>query len=167
MQIRELQVTDAAKMIKLKKKLAVETKYMLREAHEVVSEIEKEEKLIESLISNPNSKIVAAEVEDSIVGFLAVSHRTLERIKHTATFVIGIEKEYWGKGVSGSLMTEMFHWVEKNEINRIELEVVSENKRAIELYKKHGFEVEGVKRKDHNIGNGQYLDTLIMAKLLY
>lgn len=167
MKIRELQITDAAEMIKLKKKLAVETKYMLRESNEVVSEIEKEEKLIESLISNPNSKIIASEVDGSLVGFLAASHRTLERIKHTATFVIGVEQAHWGKGISSSLMTEMFHWVEKNEIKRIELEVVSENKRAIELYKKYGFEVEGVKRKDHDIGNGQYLDTLIMAKLLF
>ncbi|HEU12758.1 MAG TPA: GNAT family N-acetyltransferase, partial [Euryarchaeota archaeon] len=45
------------------------------------------------------------------------------------------------------------------------LEVFSTNVNAIELYKKLGFEIEGIRKKQFKI-EGNYVDDVLMAKFL-
>ena len=49
-------------------------------------------------------------------------------------------------------------------MTRLQLEVFTDNARAIALYTKHGFEVEGLHRA-HSYRDGQYVDTLVMGRL--
>jgi L-phenylalanine/L-methionine N-acetyltransferase len=49
-------------------------------------------------------------------------------------------------------------------ILRIELQVFADNHRAIALYRKFGFEIEGTHRA-HALRDGVYVDTLTMARL--
>ena len=46
----------------------------------------------------------------------------------------------------------------------IELEVYTDNEKAINLYKKFGFKVEGT-LKDYVFGEGKYIDAYTMARL--
>jgi len=80
-------------------------------------------------------------------------------------FGINIAKEFWGKGVGDKTMEFVIKKSKKAGVKRLELEVVAENTRARRLYEKHGFMVEGVKKKSFRIG-GRYHDTIMMAKLL-
>jgi putative acetyltransferase len=50
------------------------------------------------------------------------------------------------------------------DLKRVELEVFVDNEAALHLYKKFGFETEGVKRKIA-FGAGKWQDTLVMARL--
>lgn len=45
------------------------------------------------------------------------------------------------------------------------MEVISDNEKAIKLFKKIGFIKEGRLIKDSYYGNGKYLDLIIMAYL--
>jgi putative acetyltransferase len=49
-------------------------------------------------------------------------------------------------------------------LHRLELQVYTDNERAINLYKKFGFEIEGTLR-DYAYGDGHYLDAYEMARL--
>ena len=59
----------------------------------------------------------------------------------------------------------MIQWAKKSQLHRLELTVIEYNEQAVHLYKKMGFEVEGVKRNSLLI-DGQYVNELYMAKLL-
>lgn len=59
----------------------------------------------------------------------------------------------------------MIQWAKKSQLHRLELTVIEHNEQAVHLYKKMGFEVEGVKRNSLLI-DGQYVNELYMAKLL-
>lgn len=73
-----------------------------------------------------------------IVGFLSAD-RGVNRIKHSAYIVAGILKEYCGQGIGTSLFNKLMEWAERNGITRLELTVMTNNERAIKLYKKFGF----------------------------
>jgi len=56
-------------------------------------------------------------------------------------------------------------WARSKGLHRLELTVDVENRRAIALYEKCGFEREGVKRHSRRI-EGRYSDELYMSKLI-
>jgi L-phenylalanine/L-methionine N-acetyltransferase len=63
------------------------------------------------------------------------------------------------------LMRAMMDWCEANpQIKRLELEVFSENARAIHLYEKVGFTREGVRRVAA-LKAGRFRDIVMMAVL--
>ena len=73
-------------------------------------------------------------------------------------------KSYWGQGIATVMMEEMLDWVvEYSTLSRVELEVVSVNKKARRLYEKFGFEEEGRLKNGVKIGDG-YEDIILMAK---
>ncbi|MFT9497960.1 GNAT family N-acetyltransferase [Anaerosolibacter sp.] len=157
---------DALQLIELNKKLAVETKYMVRELDEIDVDIMNQENRVKDLCDHENGLLLVASDDERIVGQLGILPEKFERLKHMAGFVIGIEKAYWGTGIAKILMDEMMSWLANSNLKRIELNVVEDNVRGIELYSKYGFQIEGKKIKDHHIGDGVYLNTLIMGKVL-
>ena len=56
------------------------------------------------------------------------------------------------------------HAFDDMNLNRVELEVLSSNSRAIHLYEKIGFEKEGIK-KEAAYKKGFYVDVLFMGLL--
>ena len=64
------------------------------------------------------------------------------RRRHVATFGIGVDPRYHGKGVGSRLMQAMIdlcdNWA---AIERIELTVFTDNPAAMALYRKFGFEI--------------------------
>jgi putative acetyltransferase len=50
------------------------------------------------------------------------------------------------------------------EVTRTELTVLTDNQRAISLYREFGFEIEGTLRK-YAFRNGEFVDAYVMARL--
>jgi ribosomal-protein-alanine N-acetyltransferase len=72
-------------------------------------------------------------------------------------------KEYWGKGYAKEAsLTIIDYCFNETGLRKMTLGVVEKNIAAVELYKKLGFEVEGVYKK-HGIYNGEYCDIFRMA----
>jgi RimJ/RimL family protein N-acetyltransferase len=51
------------------------------------------------------------------------------------------------------------------DLNKVSLEVLETNLRAIHLYKKLGFVIEGVKREEVKTSSGDYVDSIVMSLL--
>jgi putative acetyltransferase len=69
------------------------------------------------------------------------------RKQHVATLgSLAILPEHWGKGVASRMMLTVFDHLKKIDIKRLELIVECDNPKAIHLYKKLGFEIEGTLR---------------------
>lgn len=75
---------------------------------------------------------------------------------------VSIRKEFQGMKLSNILMEDCFVRVKALGCNKINLEVRTTNERAINLYKKHGFE-DVIIRKNYY---GKNEDALILSKVL-
>ena len=60
----------------------------------------------------------------------------------------------------------MFVMLPLIKIRRLELTVQARNKRAVHLYQKFGFGIEGTKKRGARTKNGEFLDVYLMAKLI-
>ena len=59
----------------------------------------------------------------------------------------------------------MEKWAAENGVKRLELSVMTHNERGLALYKKMGFDIEGIKRASIFV-NGAYVDEYLMGKIL-
>ena len=54
------------------------------------------------------------------------------------------------------MLSVMLNWGDKSKFKKITLEVDDINEKAIKLYQKFGFEIEGKLKNDKYLGNGEY-----------
>ena len=83
-----------------------------------------------------------------------------------ATFGILIgDKNYWNKGYgTDATKTILEYGFNRLKLHRIQLEVYKYNPRAIRVYKKLSFKLEGIRRQS-NLYKGTFYDDLIMGIL--
>jgi RimJ/RimL family protein N-acetyltransferase len=63
------------------------------------------------------------------------------------------------------LLTEAKRWAAGHGLHRLELTVMAHNHRAIELYQRTGFSIEG-RRTECLLVDGNFVDELYMAAVL-
>ncbi|WP_141433186.1 GNAT family N-acetyltransferase [Bacillus sp. 03113] len=163
--IRKIQLSDAYSFLQLCKQLDRESKFMMYEPEERKATEDQQKNFIDSLLKEDQSIIFVCEVNGQLVGHLTAIRQNLHRIQHSAYIVIGILKEFTGKGNGTKLFEQLEQWVFSKKLHRLELTVMAHNKAAIALYKKMGFEIEGTK-KHSLVVDGQFVDEYYMAKLL-
>lgn len=114
-------------------------------------------------IANNYAQFVALDTHGKVVGWCDVIPNAARGVQaHMATLGIGILPEGRGRGVGRQLMQAAIAKAQQQGITRIELTVRDSNENAIALYKKLGFEVEGLKRKAACV-DGVFQDTYLMA----
>lgn len=161
--IREIKDEDAENHLSLCIKLDNETKFMLYEPGERTTTVERHREFVHSQITYEDSTIFVAEHDNQLVGHLIVNGGKVKRIKHVGYIVVGILKDYTGQGIGTELFNALENWRTESGIKRLELSVMVHNEAAVSLYKKMGFEIEGIKKKSLNI-DGRYIDEYYMGK---
>lgn len=85
------------------------------------------------------------------------------KMNHCATISpFAVDKKYWEKGIGTKLLE--FALKKLKDKKRIDLEVTADNRRAISLYKKFNFKVEGILKKRVRRGR-KYFDGYIMGRV--
>lgn len=114
----------------------------------------------------PESFSLAVEVGGQLAGLAGLFPDSggLRR-KHCLHLGISVAVPYQGVGAGNALMVELLNYAD-NWANclRVELEVFTDNAKAIALYQKHGFVIEGTKRAD-SLRNGRYVNSHVMGRL--
>lgn len=164
MVIREIETRDVNSFWQMQYELDKETKFMMYEPNERTKNLTLINNLIEKAVDG-NNLLLVAENDKAIVGFISVQRGLPNRIKHTAYIVVGIRKDFQGKGIGSEFFKRLDLWARQNSITRLELTVMRPNIIAKHLYEKYGFVVEGIK-KNAMFVNGEYVDEFYMAKLL-
>ncbi|MEZ4714082.1 MAG: GNAT family N-acetyltransferase [Caldilineaceae bacterium] len=115
-----------------------------------------------SLVAVVEGEVVGGEVVGQL-GLHTFPHSP--RRKHVGDIGMGVRDDWQGKGVGSALMAAMVdladNWL---NLRRVELTVYVDNMRAIALYKRFGFAIEGA-HVDYAFRNGEYVDTYAMARV--
>ena len=164
--IREVIATDASTLIEYVNKVVGESNFLTLGVGDFNKTVEEEEKIIEDHSSAKNRIFLVAEINGNVVGLLNVNASNKPRIEHIGDFGVTVLKDHWGKGIGSSLIEAMLDWAKSTEIIRkINLNVQANNEAAIALYKKYGFEIEGIIRRDSFI-DGKFYDSYAMGILI-
>lgn len=100
-----------------------------------------------------------------VIGQLGLEQYLRVRQAHVGSFGMGVATAWQGRGIGSRLLTAALdvadNWM---NLHRVELTVYADNQAAQALYRKFGFEVEGVLR-DYAVRDGRFVDTVSMARL--
>ncbi|MBW8348785.1 GNAT family N-acetyltransferase [Bacillus sp. IITD106] len=116
---------------------------------------------------NTQGLLLVAEVNRKIIGILSFHSSPLKRLSHQGIFGMSVQEEFTNSGIGTSLIRELLAWAKKEQrVEKITLEVFSNNERAIHLYKKLGFTEEGRFKKQVKLDANEYVDDIVMSKFI-
>ncbi len=101
---------------------------------------------------------------EKVVGWCDIHSQNSPVLDHSGVLGMGIIKSHRGQGLGEKLIRTTLAAAKEKGLTRIELTVRETNTNAIALYKKVGFEVEGVLRNAIYV-DGVYTNHIAMAIL--
>ncbi len=114
----------------------------------------------------PDHLLLVAELEGQFVGAGRVFPGPWgPKDHHTAEIGLFVLKPFRNQGIGTRLLASMLDWARDTDYEKVTLSGLATNERAIHLFKKFGFVVEGVRRRQFKVGQ-EYVDELLMAKFL-
>ena len=162
--IRPAEESDARPLVQLRRRLFAETAFMLWEPGEFTATAEDELLFIKRLASRPNSRLLLATSDAEVVGFLAAIGGERNRLRHSALLALGVIRERWSEGIASRMLADVIAWAPSAGVKRLELMVHTTNAKAIAVYRRLGFEVEGT-RKCSLLVDGEYVDEYCMSHI--
>ena len=163
--IRSVSTDDAEAFLELCRCLDHETTFMMLEPGERTMSVETQERVLRSFLESSTSQLLVAVDGTTLVGFASARGGDCRRGAHKGHVVIGLLQRYTGQGIGALLLEGLEARAREAGLHRLELTVMSHNERAIALYRKRGFSVEGTLRDSLSV-DGNYVDELMMGKLL-
>jgi len=108
----------------------------------------------------------AIVADGCVVGSVLLrAHSKESKQSHVAEVGIELAKDYWSRGIGAKAVEFILGKAKELKIKRLELAVAQVNLRARRLYLRHGFKVEGTKRKAY-IMKGRYHNLVLMARMI-
>lgn len=165
--VRNPKFDDAQGLINQMKTVDSETKFLAREADEFSFTVEQEREFIKNSINDESRLFLVGEVDGRIIANCSVGLvLNKKRYLHRASMGIAICKDYWGKGIGKKMMEECIKWCEEKGVEQLELDVVTENNRAVSMYESLGFKIYGTMKHALKYGDGTYADEYYMVLFL-
>jgi len=163
--IREATPEDAAGLLTHTKKILETSPFMLTtpEEFQVTAERQKEWIIEQQQTGN---LILVVEDNGVIVGTLNVRREKKFRHRHIASFGISLQEAYCNQGIGTMMIHQMIDWAKANDVEKIMLNVMATNERAIHVYKKLGFKEEGRFKNQLKLEDGTYVDDVAMSLFL-
>lgn len=163
--IRRPKPEDAEAIIHVMSTADTETRFLARNPGEFCTPVEREREIIANILNDNDVEWFVAEYENVVVGQCSIGLvRRTARYRHRAEAAFVILKEYCDLGIGGKMMQECIRWCEEKGVTQIELDVVTDNDRAIKMYQGFGFEITGTISKALRYPDGTYADEYLMIK---
>jgi len=109
---------------------------------------------------------------DQILGNAYVWRMVPSLTRHVALMAVEVRPSVQGLGIGRLLCERAIDWASEGggratpAVERLELCVRADNARARRLYESLQFEIEGVRRRYVRLGDGRYVDDLLMVRWL-
>jgi putative acetyltransferase len=114
----------------------------------------------EMLSAGPPSAAWVLEQDSQVVG----SANVTSRVTGVLSLGMAILPRARGRGGGRALLDAVIEHARGSGAHKVDLEVWTDNARAIAVYAAAGFEVEGVRREHYRRRDGSLRSTLIMAR---
>ena len=137
-EIVRAQAEDAAALLEYLKIIGGETDNLSFGPEGVPLDAEAEQAYLAMQAESHDNIQLLAKVNGEIIGTASLN-RKRGRMYHRAEFGISLKKAWWGCGAAIVLAQGVLDFAKKAGIEQVNLEVRSDNKRAIALYEKLGF----------------------------
>ncbi len=105
---------------------------------------------------------VMAVVEDEVVGFCDILPNTAKGFTHVGRLGMGVRSEWRRQGIGRRMLDACLTLARNAGIEKVELEVFSDNVGAVRLYGSFGFSQEGLKVRGRKLDD-RYQDVKLMA----
>lgn len=164
-EIRSVEGRDAVLLTDFQNKIAKETQNTLRYIGQPPVDVKKIEQDWNDCLLDPNQVKIGAFKDGILVGFALCRkpHGDHPWMRHLGYFAMMIVQECWGQGLGKKLLESLDDYAKQSGITKMEATVRTNNPRAIELYKKCGYQMEGTRQKSAKI-DSNYLDEYFIAK---
>jgi RimJ/RimL family protein N-acetyltransferase len=163
--IRSAVPQDAAQLSALRLQVDGETEDLDRVQGERFIDPAGFAELIAADTDNSRNLFLVADVQGRLAGFARCEGNELSRLAHRAEFGVGVLLEFWGYRIGRNLLQQTAQWADATGLEKLTLQVLETNQKAIQLYTSLGFEVEGILRKDKLLADGQFYSTIVMGRL--
>ena len=137
-EIVRAQVEDAAALLEYLKIIGGETDNLSFGPEGVPLDEEAERAYLDMQAKSHDNIQLFAKVNGEIIGTASLN-RKRGRMYHRAEFGISLKKAWWGCGAATVLAEGVLAFAKEAGIEQVDLEVRSDNRRAITLYEKLGF----------------------------
>jgi RimJ/RimL family protein N-acetyltransferase len=117
-----------------------QTDFLLSCPDENTFAAEDEARYLKDKTDSPDEIEILAEIDGKVVGTAGFSKVGKHcKVRHRADFGIGIDQKYWGLGIGKALTEACIECARSAGYRQLELECVSENQTALNLYLSLGF----------------------------
>lgn len=137
-EIVRAQAEDAAALLDYLKIVGGETDNLSFGAEGVPLDVEAEKAYLGVQAQSQDNIQLLAKANGEII-VTASLNRKQRRMGHRAEFGISLKKAWWGCGAASALTERILAFAKETGVEQVNLEVRSDNKRAIALYEKFGF----------------------------
>lgn len=132
------QPEDAAELLAYLKVVGGETDNLSFGAEGVPLDTEAEQAYLRSQSGSTDNVQYLAKVNGEIIGTASLNRKP-KRMRHRGVFGISLKKAWWGSGAASALTEAVLAFARQNGFAQLNLEVRSDNFRAIRFYEKFGF----------------------------
>jgi RimJ/RimL family protein N-acetyltransferase len=165
--IRTARIEDAEAVLDIQREVIKEKDYFIAVSEEFSKTVEEHQEWIKKIIEHERETMFVAEMNGKVVGWVVFLSQDRKRMEHTGSIAIMLQKDYRNKGIGKLLISEILSWASQHPvIEKVSLGTFSTNSRAIELYNKLGFVEEGRKIKEFKFSDDEYVDDVLMYKLV-
>ena len=136
--IERARAEDAAGLLDYLKIVGGETNNLSFGAEGVPLDLETEQAYLRAQCESADNVQYLAKVNGEIIGTASLNRKP-RRMSHRGEFGISLKKAWWGCGAASALTEAVLAFAKENGFEQLDLEVRSDNARAIRLYEKYGF----------------------------
>lgn len=166
-----IQIVDAApahaeEFVRLQHGLAAESRFLMLVPEEINS-VERQRRMLEDFAQQDSpAKVLFAFYDGQMIGYMGYRSASLEKIQHTVRDIaVGVLEKFQRLGAAQKLF---FHaekqWIAAGK-KVARLSVMEPNYKALALYQKLGFEIEGVENMSICL-DGRYINQKLLWKHL-
>ncbi len=161
--IRSATAADAPALLAFNRTMAA-WELSVAEPDEVPADVQALINEIELLSADPQRLRLVAENQGHVIGGLDFVAPARRRIRHRGRFGIAVAENWRGRGIGAALIHAMLDWARAHpHIEKVRLNVLSENTRAVALYQRLGFAEEARRVAEYKFPAGRYCDDIMMS----
>ena len=136
--IERAQAEDAAALLAFLKIVGGETENLSYGAEGISLDLAAEQDKLRSQAGSINNVRYLAKADGEIIGTASLNRKP-GRMRHRGVFGISLKRAWWGCGAASALTEAVLAFARENGFAQLDIEVRSDNVRAIRLYENLGF----------------------------